>query len=212
MKACGQGSSVGITTGYGLGGPEIESRWGRDFHTCPDRPWGPPSLLYNEYRVFSEGKERPGRDADPSPPSSAVVMKGKSYTSTPPMGRTACTEPQCLYKGSLYLYFYNCIYISNTTGWKVWGSNPDGARFSAIEIDPGAQPASCTKGTGSFPRVKNGQGVTLTPHPLLVPWSWKGTAIPLLQQWSVWPVQSLSACTRVTFTFYRKDYAHTCGW
>jgi hypothetical protein len=22
------------------------------------------------------------------------------------MGRTACTEPQCLYKGALYLYFY----------------------------------------------------------------------------------------------------------
>jgi len=22
------------------------------------------------------------------------------------MGRTACTEPQCLYKGDLYLYFY----------------------------------------------------------------------------------------------------------
>ena len=28
-----------------------------------------------------------------------------SYTSTPPMCRTACTEPQCLYKGALYLYF-----------------------------------------------------------------------------------------------------------
>ena len=26
-----------------------------------------------------------------------------TYTSTPPMGRTACTEPQCLYKGALYL-------------------------------------------------------------------------------------------------------------
>ena len=25
--------------------------------------------------VFPRGKERPGRDADPSPPSSAVVMK-----------------------------------------------------------------------------------------------------------------------------------------
>jgi hypothetical protein len=25
------GSSVGITTGYGLEGPDIESRWGRDF-------------------------------------------------------------------------------------------------------------------------------------------------------------------------------------
>jgi len=30
-------------------------------------------------------------------------MKGQSYTSTLPTGRTACTEPQCLYKGALYL-------------------------------------------------------------------------------------------------------------
>ena len=78
---------------------------GETFSTCPDRPWGPPSLLYNAYRSFPGGKERPGRDADPSPPSSAVVTKGQSYTSTPPMGRTACTEPQCLYKGELYPFF-----------------------------------------------------------------------------------------------------------
>jgi len=32
------------------------------------------------------GKERPGRDADPSPTSSAVVKKGWRYTSTPPLG------------------------------------------------------------------------------------------------------------------------------
>ena len=95
------GSVVGIATGYGLGGPGIESRWGEIFRTCTNRPWGPPSLLYNRYRVFPGGKERPGRDADPSHPSSAVVKKGYSYTSTPPMGRTACTEPQCLYKGAL---------------------------------------------------------------------------------------------------------------
>jgi len=25
------------------------------------------------------------------------------------MGRTACTEPQCLYKGALYLYLYNLM-------------------------------------------------------------------------------------------------------
>jgi len=31
-----------------------------------------------------------------------------TYISTPPMGRTACTEPQCLYKGALYLYLYIC--------------------------------------------------------------------------------------------------------
>jgi hypothetical protein len=40
-------------------------------------PWGPPSLLCNGYRVFPGSKERrAGRDADPSPPSSGVVMKG----------------------------------------------------------------------------------------------------------------------------------------
>jgi len=42
------------------------------FRTCPDRPWGLPNLLYNGCRVFPGGKERPGRDADPSPPTSAV--------------------------------------------------------------------------------------------------------------------------------------------
>jgi len=73
---CGPGSVVGIATGYRLGGPGIESRWGGEiFRTCPARPWGPPSLLYNGYQVFPGGKERPGRDADPSPPSSAVVKK-----------------------------------------------------------------------------------------------------------------------------------------
>jgi hypothetical protein len=45
---------------------------GKVFCTCPDRPWGRPSLLYNGYQVFPGGKERPGHDADPSPPSSAV--------------------------------------------------------------------------------------------------------------------------------------------
>ena len=79
---------------------------------------------------------------------------------------------------------------------------PMGARFSApVQTGPRAHPASCTMGTGSFPGVKSGQGVTLTPHPLLVPWSWKGRAIPLLPLRAVRPVQSLSACTRVTFTF-----------
>jgi hypothetical protein len=47
-----------------------------------------------------------------------------------------------------------------------------GARFSApVQTGPGAHPASCTMGTGSFLEVKSGGGVTLTPHPLLVLWS-----------------------------------------
>jgi len=35
-----------------------------------------------------------------------LLMKELSYISTPPMGCTACTEPQCLYKGALYLYLF----------------------------------------------------------------------------------------------------------
>jgi hypothetical protein len=86
---------------------------GEIFRNCPDRPWGPHSLLYNGYRVFPGGKKRPGRDADPSP--------------------------------------------------------------------------------------------------LLVPWSRKDRAIPLLLLWAIRPVQSLSACTRVQFLFdyYIHTYIHT---
>ena len=87
---------MGLTVrGSNPGGGEI-------FRTCPDRPWAPPSLPYNGYRVFPGGKEWQGRDAD--------------------------------------------------------------------------------------------------PHPLLVPWSRKSRAIPLLPVWAVRLVQSFSACTRVHFT------------
>ena len=61
-----------------------------------------------------------------------------------------------------------------------------GARFSAlVQTGPGAHPASCTMGIWSFPEVKSGRRVTLTPHSLLVPWSWKGRAILLLPLWAV---------------------------
>jgi len=101
---CGPGSSVGITTGYGLDGSGIESPWGG----------------------------------------------GDVQTYRPALGPT--------------------------------------------------HPASCTMGTGSFPGVKRGRGVTLTPHTLLMPWSRKSRAIPLLLLWAVRTVQSLSACKRVHFT------------
>jgi hypothetical protein len=71
-----------------------------------------------------------------------------------------------------------------------------GARFSApVQTAPEAHPASCTMGTGSFRGVKGGRDVKLTSHPLLVPWSRKSRAIPLLPLLAVRPVQSSSACT-----------------
>ena len=77
-----------------------------------------------------------------------------------------------------------------------------GARFSSpVQTGPGAHPASCAMSTRSFLGVKNGRGVTLTPHPLLVPYSWKVRAIPLLPLRAVRPVQGLSACTRSALYF-----------
>ena len=82
-----------------------------------------------------------------------------------------------------------------------------GVRFSApVQTSPGVHPASCKMGTSSFPGVKSGWDVTLTSHPLLVPQSRKGRAIPLLPIRTVRPVQSLSACTRVTFTLPQSLY------
>jgi hypothetical protein len=68
----GPGSSVGIVTGYGLDGSGIERKknpgGGDIFRTRPDRPWDPPSLLYNRYRVFP-GVKRPAGIDHPPPPS-----------------------------------------------------------------------------------------------------------------------------------------------
>jgi hypothetical protein len=60
-------SSVSMVTRYGLDGPGIESRWGEIFHTNPDRPWGPLSLLNNGHRVSFPGVKRPGRGVDHPP-------------------------------------------------------------------------------------------------------------------------------------------------
>jgi len=106
LNQSGPGNVVGIATGYGLDGPGIESRWGRDFPHLSRPALGPPSLLYNGYRVFSGGKGRPGRDADPSPPSSAVVMKEYSYTSTPPYGPYGLYRASVPVQGCTYLYLY----------------------------------------------------------------------------------------------------------
>jgi hypothetical protein len=44
------------------------------FHTRPDRPWSLVSLLYNGYRVITEGKAA-GRGIDHLSPSSVEVKE-----------------------------------------------------------------------------------------------------------------------------------------
>jgi hypothetical protein len=51
------------------------------------------------------------------------------------------------------------------TGWTVWGSNPGDGEIFRIW----GPPSLLYNGYQVFPGVKNGRGVTLIPHPLLVP-------------------------------------------
>jgi hypothetical protein len=92
------------------------------------------------------------------------------------MRRTACTEPQCLYKAALYLYLTVELYLYSPYA-------PYGLYRASVPV----------------------QGCTLP-----LPYS---RAIHLLPLWAVRPVQSLSACTRVyfTFTFYYKKYTDFCN-
>jgi hypothetical protein len=62
-------------TRYGLDGPGNESRWGEIFRTRPDRPWGPPTLLYNGHRVSFPGCKAARAWRWPPTPSSAEVKE-----------------------------------------------------------------------------------------------------------------------------------------
>jgi len=76
IRVRGLGSVVGIATGYGLDGPGIESRWGVRFSApVQTGPGAHPASYVMGTGSFPGDKERPGRDAEPSPSSSAVVMK-----------------------------------------------------------------------------------------------------------------------------------------
>ena len=88
-----------------------------------------------------------------------------------------------------------------------------GARFSSpVQDGPGAHLPPVQWVPALSRGVKNGRGVTPTPHPLLVAWLRKSRAIPLLPLWAVQPAKSLSACTRVhlTFTLYHDARYRDC--
>jgi hypothetical protein len=72
-------------------------------------------------------------------------------------------------------------------------------RTAHVQTGSGVHPASCTMGTGSFPGVESGRGVTLTPHPLLVPRSENSRAIPLLS------LRAFVACKKCE-TYLPKPY------
>ena len=79
---------------------------------------------------------------------------------------------------------------------------PVGTRFSKpVQTSPGAEPILLNNGYRVFPGGKERPCRDADPSPLLVPWSRKSRAIPLLPLWAVRPVQGLNACTKVHFTY-----------
>jgi hypothetical protein len=73
---CGRDSSVGIAiaTGWTVRVPNPGGR-GEIFRTCPDRPWGPPNLLYNGYLFSFLEVKRSGHGVDQPPRLSPRLKK-----------------------------------------------------------------------------------------------------------------------------------------
>jgi hypothetical protein len=104
--------------------PDRISVGGEIFYTCPDRPWGPPSLLYNGYRVFPGGKAAGAWRWPPTLSSAQVKERVELYlysTSGPswPCYRLNITfaklrqtvmkpfGPNCLLKRSVRNFFWS---------------------------------------------------------------------------------------------------------
>jgi hypothetical protein len=103
-SASGPGSSVGIVTVYGPDDPGIESLFGARFSApVQTGPGAHPASRTMGTESFSGVKSGRGVTLTPHPLLVPLVMKEYSYTSTPPMGCTTCTEHQCLYSRAILL-------------------------------------------------------------------------------------------------------------
>ena len=77
-----------------------------------------------------------------------------------------------------------------------------GRDFRPVQTGPGAHPASCKMGTGSFPAVKCGRGVLLTTHPLLVPRSVQLYSYTAIQLYLYPPSGTHRTCNGITLPLF----------
>jgi hypothetical protein len=101
---CIWGSSVSIVSDHSLDNKDSIPGRGKGFFLyslCPERLWGPPSLLSNWYwRSYPGGKARPGHDTT----NLHLVPRSRmsrDYTSSPPY------RPHGVYRDSFALLFVN---------------------------------------------------------------------------------------------------------
>jgi hypothetical protein len=101
LKKVGRDSIVSIATHYGLDGPEIESRWGRNFLHMSRQALG-PSLLYNGYWVSFPQVKRPRHGINyPLPSSTEVKERVELYLYSP-------SEPSWPVIGQTLPFTINC--------------------------------------------------------------------------------------------------------
>ena len=125
-------SEVGIATHYVLGVTRIESRWRRDFPHPSTLLLEPTQAPVQWVRKFNLGTERPGREVNQLPTTSAVVKNEWRFTSSPPVCQRGM-ERTNLYTLSLLKNFLG------DTGWYYekfedarhlgWESNPGPFKF-----------------------------------------------------------------------------------
>jgi len=70
LSMVGRDSSVGMTTRYGLDGPDIKSRWGEKYSTPVQTGSGAHLAPCTRAIVSFQRKKRPNRGVDHPPPSS----------------------------------------------------------------------------------------------------------------------------------------------
>jgi hypothetical protein len=99
-----------MVRGSNPGGGEI-------FRSCPDRPWGPPSLLYSGYRVCFPGVKRPGRGVNHPPSSSAEVKERVELYLCSPTGSSWPAIGWILPFTFTYMHTWNS-YAARNLKWK----------------------------------------------------------------------------------------------
>ena len=105
-----------------------------------------------------------------------------TYTSTPPVGRTACTEPQYLYKDALYLY----LYLYSPYG-------PYGLRRASVSVQGCTLPLPIPLLPLWAVRPAQSLSICTRMH-----FNFTYTSTPPM---GVRPAQSLGICTRMHFNF-----------
>ena len=106
-------SSVGIATGYGLDGPGIESRWWRDFSRLSRPVLGPTQSPVQWVPSPSRGWRAVWAWRWPLTPFQCRGQERVELYLYSLCGPTACTEPQCLYKGALCLFFFTSLHFTS---------------------------------------------------------------------------------------------------